>query len=178
MSPSTVVINAEVLGHPHATSVAVTGERITAISAEPIPAGPGTEVVDAQGATLLPGFVDAHVHPFPGGLQLLGCDLSGLRHDVDVYAATIRRYADDNPGAAWISGTGWYGDTFPGGLPTAALLDAIVPDRPAVLVSHDGHGVWANTRALELAGIDDRTPDPTNGRINRDADGRATGVLV
>ncbi|GAB3852535.1 amidohydrolase [Nocardioides maradonensis] len=174
----TVVVNAEVHGHPHATSVAVTDERITAISAEPVAAGPHTDVIDAQGATLLPGFVDAHVHPFPGGLQLLSCDLSGLRHSVDVYADAIRRYASENPGTEWISGTGWYGDTFPGGLPTATLLDTIVPDRPAVLVSHDGHGVWANSRALERAGIDDRTPDPTNGRINRDADGRATGVLV
>lgn len=174
----TVFVNAEVHGHPRATSVAVTGERITAIGAEPIDAGPRAEVVDAGGATLMPGFVDAHVHPFPGGLQLLGCDLSGLAHDVDVYRATIRRFADEHPGDTWVSGTGWYGDTFPGGLPSAALLDEIVPDRPAVLVSHDGHGVWANSRALELAGIDDRTPDPANGRINRDADGRATGVLV
>lgn len=176
--PHTIIVNAEVHGHPHATSVAVTGERITAIGAEPIAAGPRTEIIDAGGATLLPGFTDAHVHPLAGGLQLLTCDLSGLEHSVEVYRAVIRGYADANPEARWISGNGWYGDTFPGGLPTAALLDEIVPDRPAVFVSHDCHGVWANSRALELAGIDDRTPDPLNGRINRDAAGRATGVLV
>jgi predicted amidohydrolase YtcJ len=179
--PDTVVVNAQVHGGPpDATSVAVSGGRISAVSREPLHdlAGPTTEIIDAAGGTLLPGFTDAHVHPLAAGVQLLTCDLSRLRHSVAEYRDAIRAYADGHPEQEWISGNGWYGDTFPGGLPTRELLDEVVADRPAVFVSHDGHGVWANSRALERAGIDDRTPDPVNGRINRDADGRPTGVLV
>ena len=178
--PDTIVINAEVFGHPTATSVAVTGERITEISATPIvPATPrGAEVIDAGGATLMPGFIDAHVHPLAAGAQLLTCDLSRLPHSLEPYQRAIREYADSHNDEPWVVGNGWYGDTFPGGLPTAEILDSLVPDRPAVLVSHDGHGVWVNSAALRLAGIDDRTPDPTGGRINRDESGKATGILV
>ena len=66
---------------------------------------------------------------------------------------------------------------FPGGTPTAADLDAVVPDRPVFLPNRDHHGAWVNSRALELAGIDRHTPDPADGRIERDADGRPTGTL-
>ena len=180
-TPDLVVQNAQVFAPGDgATSVAVTGGRISAVGRESLRelAGPRTEVIDAGGATLLPGFTDAHVHPLAAGRQMLLCDLSTLPHSLDAYRQRIHRYADENPEAEWISGNGWYGDTFPGGLPTRDILDEVLPDRPAVLVSHDGHGVWANSRALELAGIDDATPDPAGGRINRDAGGRATGVLV
>ncbi|ROO86893.1 hypothetical protein EDD29_4476 [Actinocorallia herbida] len=177
--PDLIVVNAQVhTDGPGITSVAVTDGRISALSREPLPAGPRTEVVDAGGATLLPGFTDAHVHPLAAGAQLLTCDLARLPHSPDRYRETIRAYAEAHPDQEWISGNGWYGDTFPGGLPDRRFLDEIVPDRPAVFFSHDGHGVWVNSRALERAGIDDRTPDPANGRINRDADGVATGVLV
>jgi predicted amidohydrolase YtcJ len=179
--PDSIIVNAEVHGGPPGpTSVAVTGGRISAVSREPLHelAGLRTEVIDAAGGTLVPGFTDAHVHPLAAGVQLLTCDLSRLRHSPADYRDTIRAYADGHPDLEWISGNGWYGDTFPGGLPTRHFLDEIVPDRPAVFVSHDGHGVWANSRALELAKIDDRTPDPVNGRINRDGDGLPTGVLV
>lgn len=123
-------------------------------------AGPRTKIVDGDGATLLPGFTDAHVHPPAAGVQLLTCNLAGQPHSLEAYQSTIREYAEANPYLEWISGTGWFGDTFPGGLPTTALLDEVVADRPAVLVSHDGHGVWTNSLALMLAGIDDSTPDP------------------
>ncbi|MFF3504331.1 amidohydrolase [Streptomyces sp. NPDC003247] len=179
--PDLVVVDADVrTPRPGMTSLAVTRGRITALDRDSLAglAGPGTRIVDAGGAAVLPGFTDAHVHPMAAGVQLLTCDLSRLPHDLDRYRATIRAYADDHPELEWISGNGWYGDTFPGGLPSRTILDELVPDRPAVFVSHDCHGVWANSRALELAKIDDHTPDPVNGRINRDADGVATGVLV
>jgi predicted amidohydrolase YtcJ len=179
--PDAVIVNAAVHGGPPgATSVAISGGRISAVSREPLRelAGPRTEIIDAAGATLVPGFTDAHVHPLAAGVQLLTCDLARLRHSATEYRDAIRAYADAHPELEWISGNGWYGDTFPGGLPTRRFLDEIVPDRPAVFVSHDGHGVWANSRALDLAKIDDRTPDPVNGRINRDGDGRPTGILV
>ncbi|WP_211225878.1 amidohydrolase [Nocardioides alkalitolerans] len=178
--PDLVFIDAQVHDHPQATSVAVRDGRIEQISSTSLAhlAGPRTEVIDAAGATLLPGFVDAHVHPMAAGVQLMTCNLADLPHDLGRYLDRIDSYAKDHPEAEWIAGNGWYGDTFPGGLPTRQQLDSVIPDRPAVLVSHDGHGVWANSRALERAGIDERTPDPPLGRINRDRDGRATGVLV
>jgi predicted amidohydrolase YtcJ len=68
-------------------------------------------------------------------------------------------------------------DAFPRGIPTAGLLDAVVPDRPVFLPNRDGHGAWVNSKALELAGIDAGTPDPPDGRIDRDAAGRPAGAL-
>jgi predicted amidohydrolase YtcJ len=179
-APDLIIENAEVFAPTSASAVAVTGSRITAMSEQSLRelAGPRTEVLDARGATLLPGFVDAHVHPLVAGVQRLTCDLSGLPHSVPAYRDAIRRYADAHPEREWISGSGWYGDTFPGGLPSRELLDEVVPDRPVVLMSHDAHGAWANSAALQRAGIDDSTPDPAGGRINRDAAGRPTGVLV
>jgi predicted amidohydrolase YtcJ len=179
--PDLIIENAEVFAPEDGfTAVAVTGGRISAVGRTSLRelAGARTEVVDAGGATLLPGFIDAHVHPLPAGVQLLTCDLSGLSHAVEAYQASIVEYARRHPDMRWISGNGWYGDAFPGGLPTREHIDAVVPDRPVVIVSHDGHGVWVNSLALEMAGIDDGTPDPANGRINRTADGVATGVLV
>lgn len=179
-SPVTVFVNAEVFSAEGATSVAVENGRIAAVSRNSLAedAGAGARIIDAGGATLLPGFTDAHVHPLLAGVQRLTCDLSGQPHSVAAYARVIRDYADSNPDVQWLSGNGWYGDTFPGGLPTRDDLDSVVPDRPVVIISHDGHGVWVNSRALELAGIGDRTPDPAGGHINRDPSGRATGVLV
>ncbi len=68
-------------------------------------------------------------------------------------------------------------ESFPGGTPDRSFLDALVPDRPVFLPNRDHHGAWVNTRALEIAGIDARTPDPVDGRIERDADGVPTGML-
>src|SRR5690606_12123603 len=132
--------------------------------------GPGTEVVDLRGRMLVPGFQDAHVHPVSGGLELLRCDLNEGR-TVEEYLATIARYAAAHPDEEWILGGGWSMSAFPGGTPTAAVLDAVVSDRPVFLPSRDGHGAWVNTRALERAGIAARTPDPADGRIERDASG-------
>lgn len=161
-----------------ATAVAITGERITAVGNDEeilALAGPDAERIDAGGAAVLPGFHDAHVHPLAGGLGLLGCDLDS-EHSVAGYSRLIREAAARTI-TEWIVGSGWFGDVFPGGLPTRQLLDELVPDRPAVLMSHDAHGVWVNSRALDLAGITRETPDPPAGRIVRDAEGEATGVL-
>ncbi|GAA0249624.1 amidohydrolase [Cryptosporangium japonicum] len=138
--------------------------------------GPRTEVVDLAGRLLLPGFQDAHVHAVFGGLELGQCDLTGTT-DLDEYTRRIRAYADDHPGAEWIVGGGWAMETFPGGVPTAELLDRIVADRPVYLTNKDHHGAWVNTRALERAGLTRYTPDPPDGVINRDADGNPVGAL-
>ena len=77
----------------------------------------------------------------------------------------------------WVLGGGWSMGDFPGGLPTREELDAVVADRPVALTNRDYHGMWVNSKALEVAGITDSTPDPEGGRIERDASGRATGML-
>ncbi|GAA0461971.1 amidohydrolase [Paractinoplanes deccanensis] len=135
--------------------------------------GPGTEVVNLDGGALLPGFQDAHVHPVPAGLQLTGCDLAEV-HSLGEYRALIAAHRTDGE---WVLGSGWYGDVFPGGFPDRHELDRLVPDRPAAFMSHDAHGVWANSAALARAGIDRHTPDPHAGVIHRDADGEPTGML-
>jgi predicted amidohydrolase YtcJ len=134
------------------------------------------EVIDLGGGLLAPGFTDAHVHPIQGGLERLRCDLSGL-DTREEYLAAIAGYAAANPDEEWILGGGWAMPAFPGGTPTAADLDRVVPDRPAYLPNRDHHGAWVNSRALEIAGIDRQTPDPPDGRIERDADGRPSGTL-
>ncbi|MQY07381.1 amidohydrolase [Actinomadura macrotermitis] len=163
---------------PRADALAVTGERITAVGradAERL-TGPGTEVVDLAGGALLPGFQDAHVHAVFGGLELNACDLTGTV-DLAEYRRRIAAYAAAHPERAWITGGGWSMESFPGGLPTRQMLDEIVADRPVFLANRDHHGAWANTRALELAGITAATPDPADGRIEREPDGGPSGML-
>lgn len=165
--------------HPLSNAVAVTDGRISALDSRSVAAlrGPETEVIDLAGRAVLPGFIDAHVHPLPAGLQMLTADLSGV-HSLTDYRRIISDFARANPGNEWIEGAGWYGDVFPGGFPHRSLLDELVPDRPALLFSHDAHGAWVNSRALELAGIDTATADPDGGRIVRDGDGQPTGMLL
>ena len=138
---------------------------------------PGATVVDAGGGLLAPGFVDAHVHPIQGGLERRACDLSGVEVDQGAYLARIAGYAADNPGREWVRGGGWAMAAFPGGVPTAAALDSVVSARPVALVNRDHHGMWVNTRCLELAGIRAGMPDPADGRIERDETGNPTGML-
>ncbi|MFE4420121.1 amidohydrolase [Streptomyces sp. NPDC056817] len=161
-----------------ASSLAVTGERITAVGHDEVREliGPRTEVVDLSGKLLLPGFQDAHIHAVYGGLELAECDLTGAL-EVDEYLRRIREFADDHPESTWITGGGWSMESFEGGLPSRQLLDSVVPDRPVYLVNRDHHGAWANTRALELAGVTRDTPDPADGRIEREVDGAPSGVL-
>ena len=162
-----------------ATAVAVTGGRIAAVGDSGSLAdlrGPRTRVVDMQGGMLLPGFQDAHCHPAAAGHGMTQCTL----HEISGREATWRsigEYAASHPDREWILGGGWSMSDFPGGLPTREELDAVVHDRPVALSNRDYHGTWVNTRALELAGITDSTPDPEGGRIERDAAGHATGML-
>jgi predicted amidohydrolase YtcJ len=164
---------------PRAEAVAVQAGRIVAVGDDGDIAtwiGPQTRVIDLRGGLLVPGFQDAHVHPLHGGIGRLRCDL----HDSPGRAGvldTIRRYAEDHPDLPWILGAGWYMSDFPGGTPTREELDIVVPDRPAFLTNRDGHGAWANSRALELAGLDRDTPDPADGRIERRPDGTPSGTL-
>ena len=160
-------------------AVAIRGGRIQAVGTGDELSGlvgPDTEVRSLAGCWLLPGFHDAHVHPVGGGLEMAQCDLSGAV-EIEEYLSRIATYADTHPDAAWITGGGWSMSSFPGGVPTAELLDRVVADRPVYLPNRDHHSAWVNTRALELAGLDAATPDPADGRIERDAAGRPTGAL-
>ncbi|MEY9849220.1 putative amidohydrolase YtcJ [Streptacidiphilus sp. BW17] len=161
-----------------ASAVAVRGERILAVGQDDLRelAGPGTEIVDLRGRALLPGFQDAHIHAVYGGVEMGECDLSGAT-DLGEYTRRIAAYATAFPERPWITGAGWAMEAFEGGLPSRAQLDAVVPDRPVFLLNRDHHGAWANTRALELAGLTAETPDPADGRIEREADGTPAGML-
>ncbi|MER7954654.1 amidohydrolase [Streptomyces sp. NPDC096030] len=161
-----------------ASSLAVTGGRITAVGHDEVREliGPGTDVVDLRGKLLLPGFQDAHVHAVFAGTELAECDLTGTV-GVEDYLTRIREFAEAHPDRPWITGGGWSMESFEGGLPTRQLLDSVVPDRPVYLVNRDHHGAWANTRALEHAGLTRETPDPADGRIEREPDGTPSGTL-
>ncbi|GAA3389587.1 amidohydrolase [Cryptosporangium minutisporangium] len=159
------------------TALAVRDGRIIAVGHDLDDlVGPKTEVVDLAGRLLVPGFQDAHIHAVMGGIELGQCDLTGTT-DLDEYFRRIRRYADEHPDAEWIVGSGWSMESFPGGVPTAELLDRVVADRPVFLTNRDHHGAWVNTLALERAGLTRDTPDPADGVINRDADGHPVGAL-
>jgi hypothetical protein len=162
-----------------ANALAVRDGRIVSVGSDRDIApfkGPSTRVIALRGRTVTPGFQDAHVHPVHGGLARLRCELHDTRGR-EAYLAVIAEYARTHPDEAWIRGGGWYMDDFPGGTPRREDLDAIVPDRPVFLTNRDGHGAWVNTRALEVGGIDARTTDPADGRIERDPDGSPSGTL-
>ena len=162
-----------------AQAVAVKGERIVSVGTDESVAeliGLKTEVHDLHGRMLLPGFQDAHVHPPSGGLETLECNLNEA-YTREGYERIVADYASEHPDVEWIRGGGWSMDSFPGGTPTKQILDRIVPDRPVYLPNRDGHGAWVNSRALELAGITRETPDPPDGRIERDDAGDPAGTL-
>lgn len=158
-------------------SILVEGDRIAAVGDVDLPETADVERIDVGGASVLPGFHDTHVHPPLSGSALLGIDLMPV-HNASAYAAIVAEYASAHPDTSVLEGVGWYGDVFDGGFPTRWILDEIVPDRPTILTSHDGHGLWVNSRALEAAGITDDVTDPVGGRFLRDDDGRLTGVLL
>ncbi|MFL6657231.1 MAG: amidohydrolase [Massilia sp.] len=141
-------------------------------------AGAKARHVDVQGKTVLPGLIDAHGHVFGLGDQLSQLDLAGSASLAVALKATTD-YAQAHPTLAWLRGRGWNQEIWQlGRFPTAAELDAVVADRPVWLERVDGHAAWANTRAMQLAGITKDTPDPAGGKIMRDADGNATGIFV
>ena len=162
-----------------AETVAVRGGRIVYVGSDAgVTAwiGPATRSIDLQGKMLLPGFHDSHVHLIGGGIELGECEINGLT-SVDQILAAVKRYADLYPDRKWIKGGGWP-LTLEEGNPHKSLLDKVVSDRPIMLDAFDGHSVWVNSKALEIAGITKETPDPARGRIERDPKtGEPTGTL-
>ncbi len=164
---------------PSTTALAVRGGTVLAtLDTEDVGAltGPRTRRIDLDGRTVVPGFVDAHVHPVHAGLALSACSLDDAR-DAAHAVELVARYAGEHPDEPWITGGGWSMEWFAGGTPSRTLLDEVVADRPVLLANRDGHGAWTNTAALLLAGVDAATPDPVDGRIEREPDGAPQGTL-
>lgn len=160
-------------------AVAVREGRIVAIGSDDeirSLVGKQTDVIDLDGGLLMPGFQDAHVHPVIAGVTMLRCDLHGCE-SIEQTIDTITRYASAHPELEWIIGGGWSMEHFLDGTPTRGLLDSLVADRPVYLTNRDGHGAWVNTAAIERAGLTAATADPTDGRIEREADGFPAGTL-
>jgi predicted amidohydrolase YtcJ len=165
---------------PWAQAVAVTGNTISFVGDEAgamALAGPNTRVVDLNGRLLMPGFVEGHTHPFLGSFLTSGVDLQ-VPTLADAQAA-IAQYAQDHPEGP-VRGFGWRVDMFGPDGPSRADLDSVLPDRPGFFFAIDGHSLWANSVALEMAGINRDTPDPIPGfsYYARDAGGDPTGYIL
>jgi len=166
---------------PWAQAVAIRGAKIVAVGDDPAiekMRGMGTKVINAAGKLVLPGFVDCHIHFFEGSIKLGWVHLEDAKNLSDI-RAKLREYAGQNPGDGWILGTGWnYGMLVSEKSPDKKHLDDLFPNRPVSLDGFDGHTLWANSKALALAGITRDTQDPAHGTIVRDPEtGEATGTL-
>jgi predicted amidohydrolase YtcJ len=139
---------------------------------------PDADKIDGNDRYVLPGLHDAHAHVSSQGFLNVELNVTGTQ-SLEEAVEKIAAYDKSNPGTGWINGRGWNQVLWPvKEFPTAAAIDAVVRDRPVWLRRIDGHAGWANSRALELAGIDKDTPDPVGGKIHRDSNGNATGTLI
>ncbi|HKE45219.1 MAG TPA: amidohydrolase [Steroidobacteraceae bacterium] len=134
-------------------------------------------LVDLGRRTVLPGLTDSHAHLAGIGFREFAFDLEGTSSVADLQRRLAERAKTDQ--GAWISGRGWIETHWsPSKFPSRQDLDAVVSDRGVFLRRSDGHAAVVNSRALALAGIDRNTPDPSGGRIERDAAGEPTGMLI
>ena len=135
------------------------------------------DLIDGGGGFVLPGLTDAHAHVYGQGFLNVSLNLLGAE-SVEAAIERIEEFAAARR-TGWILGRGWNQVLWPvQEFPSAADIDAVVGDRPVWLNRIDGHAGWANSKALAVAGIDDDTPDPVGGKIIRDDNGKATGVLI
>ena len=182
MSADLIVVNARVRtmdpDRPSAAAVAVRGSRLAMVGGrDDVMAlrGPGTRVIDAAGATVLPGFIESHLHVFPGGAALTSLQLDGVQ-DVHRLTAVVRDWAARHPDDPIIYGV--QASYQVAGTPlTRHILDRVLPDRPLGVHAFDGHTVWANTLALERAGLLHGRTLPPGNEIVMGTDGLATGEL-
>jgi predicted amidohydrolase YtcJ len=171
--------------HPRAEAIAILGERIVAVGAAgeiDLWRGDTTQVIDAHGHLLLPGFNDAHLHFTHGGLSLDSLNLRDAATPVE-FARRIAERAATTPPGEWITGGEWDDQVWAkksGGkdeLPTRQLIDEVTRNVPVLVNRLDGHMALANSAALKIIGITRNTPNPPGGEIVRDAKGEATGIL-
>jgi predicted amidohydrolase YtcJ len=165
---------------PWAEAIAIKDQHIAAVgSAQQIARwrSAKTEVIDAGGKLVLPGFFDSHIHFMEGALSLEKVNVDETKNVAEIQKM-VKDFATAHPDATWVLGRGWSYPEFPGGMPEKKYLDEVVPDRPVYIEGFDGHTGWANSKALELSGITKETPNPVNGEIVRDPKtGEATGAL-
>jgi len=147
-------------------------------ASQKLPTSPEIKIIDGQGKTLLPGLIDAHGHILSYGLSLLQANLAGTLSEISAVNAAVN-YAKNNPEITWIQGRGWNQVQWKNKqFPTAESLDKYFPDRPVWLRRVDGHAGWANTKAMELAGITPETMSPAGGEIVRDKNNKPTGIFI
>ena len=166
--------------HPAAQAVAVLGDRIVAVGStndvEPW-RGAHTQVIDATGKLLLPGFNDSHVHFVDGGLSLDSVQLNDATSAAE-FARRVGEQAKKTPKGEWVTSGDWDETKWtPATMPTKELIDPLTPDIPVFVSRYDGHMALANSVTLRLAGITAQTPDPPGGVVVRDAQGNPTGAL-
>ncbi len=167
--------------NPTAQAIAIKGKLITYVGSNDGVSpfiGDTTRVTDLKGQMLLPGFVESHSHPTLA-LAVEGADLQF--DSVEEVLAAVKKWADAHPNAKVIRGFGWRYSLFPTTGPTKAALDKMFPDRPVFLMAIDVHSGWVNSKTLELAGVNAKTPDPVPGFSFYQRDpktGEATGWLV
>lgn len=165
---------------PQVTAVLTRGERIVAMGSREELAAHSTgvtETVDLDGATVIPGLTDAHIHTANFAREIAALDLRGTR-DLAETLERVRVYSDSRPANGWVFGGRWDFNIWTVPVqPNRYDLDAVTGGRPAALPSIDGHTVWANSAALAAVGFDASTPDPVGGEIVRDVHGEPTGIL-
>ena len=167
---------------PWASSLAVSGDTISYVGDDAGASaliGPETRVVELQGRLLLPGFIDTHIH-IADTLPLVNAVQLTPAMSAEEVLAAIARFATENPKQSPVVGFGFLAKAFGPDGPTAKQLDAVVPDRPAIIADEGGHTAWANTAAMRIAGLTRETPDPVPGAhyYQRHRDGTPTGWLV
>ncbi len=168
--------------YPQAQAVAIRGNTIIKVGTNKEVGpfiGDKTKVIDLEGKSVIPGLIDAHIHPFRVGRALMGADLDlrGLTKE-QILDKVAQRVKETKKGA-WITGEGWdQGFWKVKEFPTKYELDVVAPDNPVALSRIDGHSSWYNSQVLQLSNIDKETSDPDGGRILRDAYGEPTGMLV
>ncbi len=165
---------------PLASALAIRGDRIIAVGSdrEITSSFRAEKTIDLGGKPVYPGFIDSHAHMEGLGAALMNLDLSGTLSEEEA-AGRVAGAVRDTARGGWIRGRGWDQNRWPGkGFPTRAALDRASPSAPVFLTRVDGHAVWVNSKALEIAGIDRETPDPPGGKILRDRSGKPTGVFI
>lgn len=184
MTASLILTNGHIYtmdpAHPTATAIAIRDGRIWAVGGDELREllTSDDEWIDLDGRCVTPGLVDAHVHFQHFALSLQNVDLDGAPTRAAALDRVRAFVAERRGEMGWLRGRGWSQDAWPDrAFPTAADLDAILPDRPVFLSHKSGHAAWVNTAALRLGGVGAATPDPPGGQIQRGPDGTPTGIL-
>jgi predicted amidohydrolase YtcJ len=162
-------------GHPSASALAVTAGKITYIGDK---APSARTTIDAHGATVIPGLIDSHVHMSGLGDSLQTIDLRGSTSEARIVDLVRNAVKDHKPGE-WIRGRAWDQNLWDGKqFPTKDALSAAAPNNPVALTRVDGHAIWVNQKALDLADVNGSTPDPSGGKILHASNGQPTGVFI